>query len=158
MNKIHRFYSFLITWKLMNICRLRIQNKIQLITSNESDKRVNSTWLMITLIEYYSTHIIHIVSTHFCRYSTHSYSKKYDQNQNLNYLQISSFFITFSLHNRQKIRTTDFAENCDQLLLSHRNDKWRFSICCNSYWDRVRIWSIKKNFIWVLIYAFIIFR
>ena len=29
---------------------------------------------MITLIKYYLTHIIHIVSTHFCEYSTHDHS------------------------------------------------------------------------------------
>ena len=54
--------------------QIKNSKQIQFITSSESDERVNSTWLMITLIEYYSIHITHIADIHFCRYSTHDYS------------------------------------------------------------------------------------
>ena len=61
--------------------QIKNSKQTQLIISSELDKRMNSTWLMITLIEYYSTHVTHIVDTHFCEYSTHSYSKldKFDE-------------------------------------------------------------------------------
>ena len=107
MSRTCEFYSFSIMWKLISIHELRIQNKIWFIINNESDKKVNSTWLMIILIEYYSICITHIVSTHFCRYSTHSHSNNDCQDEiccDSNSINLCYWLSRKSYHNQHFVK------------------------------------------------------